>query len=71
MRITAGGNVIKYLEEISTRTADLTTYNKSDMELCTGSEPVKYMCLNIEIFSLETSLDRYEYMKMHIALFPS
>ena len=70
IRITAGGNLINYPGELSTRTADLTT-SKLMWNSVLSTVGAKYMCLDIKNFYLTAPLDRYEYMKMPIGLFPS
>eukprot|EP00804_Cyclotella_cryptica_P017050 CCRYP_003285-RA/>CCRYP_003285-RA protein AED:0.19 eAED:0.21 QI:0/0/0/1/1/1/2/0/900 len=70
VRITAGGNVIKdYPGELTTRTADLTT-SKILWNSVLGTKGVKFMGLDLKSFYLSTMLDRHEYMKMPLALFP-
>ena len=69
IRITAGGNLINYPGELSTRTADLTT-SKLMWNSVLSTEGAKYMCLDIKNFYLSAPLDRYEYMKMPLTLFP-
>ncbi len=68
--ITASRNLIDYPGELSTRTADLTT-SKLMWNSIISTEGAKYMCLNIKSFYLTAPLDRFEYMKMPIALCPS
>ncbi len=68
IRITAGGNLINYPGKLSTQTADLTT-SKLMWNSILSTEGVKYMCLDIKNFYLTVPLDRFEYMKMPIALF--
>ncbi len=70
IRITAGGNLINCPGELSTRTADLTT-SKLMWNSVLSTVGAKYMCLDIKNFYLTAPLDRYEYMKMPIGLFPS
>jgi hypothetical protein len=67
--ITPGGNLINYLGELSTRTADLTT-SKLMWNSVLSTEGAKYMCLNIKNFYLTAPLDRFECMKMPLVLFP-
>jgi len=69
IRITAGGNKIFYPGELTTRTADMTTA-KLHWKSVLSTPNAKYMCLDIGIFYLSATLDRYEYMKMPINLFP-
>ncbi len=67
--ITAGGNLIHYPGELSTRMADLTT-SKLMWNNVLSTEGAKYMCLNIKNFYLSTPLDRFECMKTPLALSP-
>jgi hypothetical protein len=69
IRITAGGNLINYPGELSTRTADLNT-SKLMWNSVLSTEGAKFMCLDIKNFYLSAPLDRYEYMKMPLTLFP-
>ncbi len=67
--IAAGRNLIHYWGELSTQTADLTT-SKLVRNSILSMEGAKYMCLDIKNFYLSAPLDRFEYMKMPLALFP-
>jgi hypothetical protein len=69
IRITTGGNKIFYPGELTTRTADMTTA-KLHWNSVLSTPNAKYMCLDIGNFYLSATLDRYEYMKMPINLFP-
>ena len=69
IRITAGGNLITYPGELYTRTADLTT-SKLLWNSVLSTPNAKYMCLDIKNFYLSAPLDRYEYMKIPLHLFP-
>ena len=69
IRITAGGNKIFYPGELTTRTADMTTA-KLHWNSVLSTPGAKYMCLDIGNFYITATLDRYEYMKMPINLFP-
>ncbi len=60
--ITVGGNLIKYKEELSVRTADINTAKIMNAAM--------YMCLNIGNFYLTAALEYYEYMWIPLALFP-
>jgi len=68
--ITAGGNLINYPGELTTRTDDLTT-SKLIWNSVLSTDGAKYMCLDIKNFYLTAPLDRFEYMKMPLSLFPS
>ena len=63
VRITAGGNLITYPGELTTRTADLTT-TKILWNSVISTPHAKYLCLDIKNFYLGTPMDRFEYMKM-------
>ena len=70
VRITAGGNLIKdYPGELTTRTADLTA-SKILWNSILSTRGAKFMGLDIKSFYLTATLDRYEYMKMPIDVFP-
>ncbi len=69
IRITAGGNKIYYPGELTTRTADMTTA-KLHWNSVLSTLNAKYMCLDIGNFYLSATLDRNEYMKMPLKLFP-
>eukprot|EP00804_Cyclotella_cryptica_P029536 CCRYP_020583-RA/>CCRYP_020583-RA protein AED:0.35 eAED:0.26 QI:0/-1/0/1/-1/1/1/0/1386 len=70
VRITAGGNLIKdYPGEITTRTADITT-SKILWNSILSTKGAKFMGIDIKSFYLTAPLDRYEYMKMPITVFP-
>ena len=60
--------MIKYLGELTTRTADLTT-TKVVWNSVLSTEVAKYACLDVGNFYLETPMERYEYMKMPLSLF--
>ena len=66
--MTAGGNLIKYPGELTTRTADLVT-SKVLWNSVLSTENAKFMGLDIGNFYLETPIELYEYMKMPLALF--
>ncbi len=51
IRITAGGNLIKYDEELSVRTADINTA-KIHWNSVISTEGAQYMCLDIEFLPL-------------------
>ena len=70
IRITAGGNLISYPGELYTGTADLTTL-KLLWNSVLSTKNAKYMCLDIKNFYLSAPLDRFEYMKIPLHLFPA
>ena len=69
VKITAGGNLIIYPRELTTRTADITT-SKIIWNSVLSTKNVKYMCLDITFFYLCAPMSRFEYMKMTITIFP-
>jgi len=69
VRLTAGGNLIEYPGELTTRTADLTT-TKMLWNSVISTQDARYLCLDIKNFYLGTPMDRFEYMKMPIGIFP-
>ena len=69
VRITVGGNLISYPGELTTRTADLTT-TKLLWNSVISTKGAGYKAADVKSFYLETPLDRFEYMRMHIDLIP-
>jgi len=69
VRITAGGNLIDYPHELTTRTAALTT-TKLMWNSVISTEGAKYVCTDAKNFYLTAPLDRHEYMRMPIDIFP-
>ena len=67
VRITAGGNLIKYPFELTTRTADITT-SKIMWNSTISTHNTRYMCADAGNFYLATPLDRPEYMRIPIEL---
>ena len=66
----AGGNLITdYPGEVTTRTADLTTSNIL-LNSVLSTEGAKFMGIDIKSFFITAALDRYEYMKMPLDIFP-
>ena len=59
VRVTAGGNLISYPFELTTRTADLTT-SKLLWNSTISTKGARYMCADAKKFYLATPLDRYE-----------
>ena len=69
VRIAAGGNLINYSGDLTTRTANLTTA-KMLWNSVISTDSAKFMGLEIGDFYLETSMEEYEYMIMPLHLFP-
>ena len=71
VRMTAGGNLIEYAGELTTRTADLTTA-KIVWNSVLSTPGAKYACFDISNMYLHTPLapEDYEYMRIPIAVLP-
>ena len=69
VRITAGGNLLTYPGELTTRTADLTT-SKILWNSVLSTNDARFMGIDVKSFYLCTPLDRYEYMKIPLSIFP-
>jgi hypothetical protein len=69
VRITAGGNLINYPGELTTRTADLTT-SKILWNSTLSTPGAKYACADVGNFYLATPMVRYEYMRIKADLIP-
>ena len=69
VRITTGGNLIIYPGELTTRAVDLTT-SKILWNSTISTKGAKYICIDIKCFYLNTPLDRFEYMRFPISMFP-
>ncbi len=61
IQITAGGNLLTYRGNVSTRTVDLST-SKLLWNSVLSTESTKYMCLDIKNFYLTAALDYFKYM---------
>ncbi len=68
IRITASGNLINYLGELSTHTTEITT-SKFMWNSVLSTEGAKYMCLDLKNVYLSAPLDQYNYMKIPLPLF--
>ena len=69
VRITAGGNLLKYPGELTTRTADFTT-SKLLWNSVISTDDAWFAALDVGNFYLETPLERYEYMQLPLKTFP-
>ena len=69
VRITVGGNLIDYPYELTTRTADMVSA-KIMWNSVISTPGAKFGGADIKNMYLETPLDRYEYMRMPLKLFP-
>jgi hypothetical protein len=69
IRITAGGNLIKYAGELSVRSADITTA-KLLWNSVVSTKDARYICIDLKNFYLTANLEYFEYMKIPLSLFP-
>ena len=69
VRITVGGNLISYPHELTTRTADLTTF-KTLANSTISTPRARFAAADAGNFYLNTPLDDPEYMRMPINLIP-
>ncbi len=69
VRITVGGNLINYPFELTTRTTDMVS-SKILWYSTISTKGARFASADIKNMYLETPLDRYEYMKMPLSLFP-
>ena len=69
VRITAGGNLIYYLYELTTQTADLIE-TKIMWNSVSSTKGEKYMCIDIKNMYLATPMDRFEYIRIPMNLIP-
>jgi hypothetical protein len=68
-RLTVGGNLIDYPDDVSTPTADLTTA-KLLFNSVVSTRRARFCVADIKDFYLNTEMKRYEYMRIAIALIP-
>jgi hypothetical protein len=68
-RITMGGNLVNYPDNCGTPTADLLTV-KLMFSSIISTPGAKFMTIDIKDFYLMTPMDRYEYFRMKLDLFP-
>ena len=69
VRITVGGNLLKDDQELTVRTADLTT-SKVMWNSTISTPGARFMCSDINGFYLETPLPKKEYMRMDMRDIP-
>ena len=69
VRITAGGNLIQYPGELTTRTADLRT-SKIMWNSTISTRGARYMTADAGNFYLATPMERKEYLRIPITLIP-
>jgi hypothetical protein len=69
VRLTVGGNLIEYLGNVSTPTADMTTA-KLVINSVLSTIGATYCCFDISNFYLNTPMSHYEYMKIPVWAIP-
>ena len=68
-RLTVGGNLINYPDNVSTKTAEINTA-KLLFNSVISTKNAKFACLDIGNFYLGTPMDRYEYMFLPMEVIP-
>ncbi len=69
VRWTVGGDCIEYPDDVSTKTADLTTA-KLLINSTISTPNARYMTADLKDFYLGTPMSRYEYMRIPIDMLP-
>jgi hypothetical protein len=69
VRLTVGGNLIKYDGDVLTRSADLTT-SKCLWNSVISTTGAKYMCLDVKNIYLGTPMEHFEYLRIPMKLIP-
>ena len=68
-RLTVGGNLIEYPDNLRTNTADLITI-KILLNSVISTPGARFIALDVKNFYLNTPMARYKYMCLHISLIP-
>ena len=68
-RLTVGGNLINYPGDVSNPTADTTTANIV-INSTISTPKAKYLVGDVKNFYLETTMTRYEYLRLSITIIP-
>ena len=68
-RLTVGRDKIDYLYLVAPPTSDITTF-KCLINSVLSTDKEKFMTVDIRDFYLNTPMDQYEYMKLHIDVIP-
>jgi hypothetical protein len=69
VRLTVGGDILKYSGDVATSTADITTF-KILINSTFSTKDAAMMMMDIKNYYLGTPLPRFEYMKMQLSRFP-
>ena len=68
-RLTVGGNLIEYPDNLRTETADLQTI-KILINSVISTPGARFMALDVKNFYLNTPMSRYEYMRLPLKIIP-
>jgi hypothetical protein len=68
-RLTVGGNRLDYSGDVTTSTADITTF-KIPINSTLSTEDAAMMMMDIKNYYIGTPLPQFEYMKMLLSRFP-
>jgi hypothetical protein len=66
---TVGGDILDYSGDVTTSTADITTFNIL-INSTLSTEDAAMIMMDIKNYYLGTPLPRFEYMKMVLSHFP-
>ena len=69
VRMTVGGNLVKYPGELTTQTTNLAT-STIIWNIIVSTKDAKFMRIDIKNFYLGTLLEQYEYTELPMSLFP-
>jgi hypothetical protein len=69
VRLSVGGNLIKYDGDVSTRSADLTT-SECLWNSVISTTGAKHMCLDVKNFYVGTPMEHFEYLRIPIKCIP-
>jgi hypothetical protein len=69
VRLTVGGDILDYSGDVTTSTADITTF-KILINSTLSTNDAAMMMMDIKNYYLDTPLPRFEYMKMLLSRFP-
>ena len=68
-RLTVGGNLLEYPDNLRTETADILTF-KLLINSTISTPGARFICLDVKNFYLNTPMKRPEYMRLPIELIP-
>ena len=68
-RLTAGGNLKDYPEEVITPTSDLTTITLH-VNITISDVTSRYICMDVKDFFWNNQMDRDEHIMIHISMIP-